>query len=265
MLQENKNMPELTGQEYYQELSRTLRDAQRRARHKASRLSMSHPKQAHNHTIGVPTPSPLPWGDSVDYTPGYGAHYFAQEEAANKMLRSSARKIKSTSELNKTVELSPIDELNPDKDNWKFRTENGAIYYYDTQLPGCCGIVVISGVKFGNIKEGMKEVFYKEVEKHLRFYSKSKEGGTDYNMDRGAIMMSDAVNGEYGQGEQGRPYIYGMCKYLGWETSSEYYNPRSGNKVVTFMKHRIANGRANGVPVALSNYKDEFNEIGEKL
>ena len=142
-------------------------------------------------------------------------------------------------EVKKKVEVSDADKLNPsDEREWTFKNKNGAIQYANDMLYGCCGVAVVYNVFFGNIKEGMKEQFYKDVEEHLL----SNGGSVSGNLARGSIMMSDAVGGEKKQSEKGLPSIYEMCTVLGWEKTSQYYNPRSGNYVEVFMKEREVTG-----------------------
>lgn len=144
-----------------------------------------------------------------------------------------------------TVEVDPIEEamdsLNASSMDWKLRTVNGAVRYQRAMLDGCCGMVNVSNVFFGNIKEGCKELFYEEFEKHLL-------EANDDTMNRGAILMSDAVNGERNQRENGSPFISGMCEHLGWDTSADYYNPRSGHYVRVYIKEREVFGGQNEYP-----------------
>lgn len=131
------------------------------------------------------------------------------------------------------VKVSETDKLNPpSKGTWIFKNENGAIQYGNSMMQGCCGVGVVYNVTFGNIKEGMEEQFYKDVEEHL--LSDNVSG----NLHRGSIMMSDAVGGERNKQEKGIPSIYEMCTVLGWEKTSQYYNPRSGNYIVVFIKEK---------------------------
>ena len=158
----------------------------------------------------------------------------------------------------KEVEQTEAQKLNPDEDYWILRTDNGAVQYKHNGLSSCCGIVVIHNVSFGNIKEGMKSVFYKEFDEHLRKRSGVNELRGDWDMDRGVLMMSDAVGGESNQGGTDKPCIYDMCTTLGWDISNEYYNPRSGNKVVTFMTAREAYGQALQYPLGRSKWAQQF-------
>jgi len=158
----------------------------------------------------------------------------------------------------KEVEQTEAQKLNPEEAYWAFRTENGAVRYQHNGLPSCCGIIVIHKLFFGNIKEGMKKEFYKEFEEHLRKISGVNELDGDWDMDRGVLMMSDAVGGEQNQKGGTSPCIYDMCTTLGWDISNEYYNPRSGNKVVTFMTAREAYGDALQYPLEKSKWAKQF-------
>ncbi len=127
--------------------------------------------------------------------------------------------------------------------DWDYKSDNGAIRYSYHEMHGCCAFGTIHNVSFGNIMEGKKEVFYKEVEEHLLSSDKN-----DYRQ-RGALSMSDAVGGECRKQEEGQPCIYDMCTYLGWDMSKKYYNPRSGNDAVVFYKERGMKGKENLYPI----------------
>lgn len=143
-------------------------------------------------------------------------------------------------------EQKAINKLNPET-GYILRTVNGAFNCNFNQLPGCCGVVVAHGIAFGNIANGKKEEFYKEVEEFLQSNFTTILQGS--NRERGAIMMSDAIGGENNKQSEGVPCIYDMCTTLGWEQSNGYYNPRSGNYVVTFMKERDVHGMYNSHPI----------------
>jgi len=135
---------------------------------------------------------------------------------------------------------SETPQLN-EGDNWSFKTKHGAVKYLSRGLSGCCGIGVVFNVIFGRLSDD-HSVFYKEFENHLKTIE-------DDILNRGAIMMSDAVGGEEDREYRGIPCIYSMCETLDWDKSEPVYNPRSGNNVVTFIMERNVYGLANEYPL----------------
>lgn len=116
-----------------------------------------------------------------------------------------------------------------------FMCKYGNVEYYSDEMYGCCGVRIISGVKFeippinrrwGSPEiPGYREKLYKEFNKFLR------SGAYEYHDDENKLIMSDAVNGEKGLKF---PSIYEMCKTTRWRMGKPTYNRNSGRKVVMF-------------------------------
>ena len=140
---------------------------------------------------------------------------------------STKKKISKPKNIIKTEEQL-AEELNSNEDyNWTFRTSNGAVNFKSSEFPSCCGVGVVSRFSFGNIREGKKEEFYKEIKEYII-------NSTSSYLNRASILFSDAVGGEYKQKEYNKPHVHEMCQSMGLKESGEMFNPRTGHQLVIF-------------------------------
>ena len=107
-----------------------------------------------------------------------------------------------------------------------FNSKYGKVVYHVVKLPGCCGVAVIHNPIFLVVKN--KDKLYKGFKRHLL------NSRPCFDIQRKILMMTDRVGGS----------VYRFCKATGWPMSEPVINPKTGNKIVTFM-HTRANDKVN--------------------
>lgn len=98
-------------------------------------------------------------------------------------------------------------------------------------LPGCCGVAVISNLRFypteGNTNEDLFKAFYKYLLKYP--YTQAP----DDHLGRALYLFTDKIPLKGGWSP-----VYKFCKYNKLRSSSATYNHRSRNKIQVFLMDR---------------------------
>jgi len=139
--------------------------------------------------------------------------------------------IKSTKETPLSDE-EIANKLNPNNGfTYTVKNKYGAVSFMKEGLSACCGIGLVSGFSFGRVDKNNIDLFYQSIKDHLL------DGGHS-SIDRGNIMLTDAVGGEKRQVQKGLPCIYSMCLSWGLSDKNKVFNPRTGHHIVIFNLER---------------------------
>lgn len=116
----------------------------------------------------------------------------------------------------------------------RMTSPHGTVHFILTQMPGCCGVSVISNMSFSpkeKGKEGLHEL-YKDFNWALRY-----KYNDAYGWRVAKLLATDTPDGS----------VFDFCSWADWWTSEPKKNPKTGHPIHIFEIERDAK-QSNGNP-----------------
>jgi len=132
------------------------------------------------------------------------------------------------------------EEIKPTLTTSSFRCTEGNVRFSLANIPGCCGISVLTGISFYPAKGGKKgkEQLYDAFQTALL-----SQYNDAYNWRVGKLIMSDTTKPE----GTTQPSMWDFCKYADWYHATPKANPKTGRDLLLFEMDRDAK-QDNGNP-----------------